>query len=598
MQKKPLQVKFNNLRIQQKITLLLTTLSVVIFCIVAVSLAKAAEQSENSKWFTSASEIVSYSELIVEKEQQYLYGAATYYAMTPELQQLILQGNESAPESPITLDSMTDSFSSQNVLNIVIYNKYGNPIGYQTIDNSYGPVVQNPENESRPFYALMNRGTLYVWEYINQGSDLLFAQDNSPKVCLWYAIRDIHSRVPIGAMAITLDSRKLYPMDKNEIATSIYLVDSEKMLVLARSASDNGLVTNNLDTLVDLIQPYQNSGSISDFSLEGKKYDIAYSKIPDTSFYVFYVVKDTPFQWNRDSLTRSILISIFFILCFVVPTLLIIHAFLTRPLNKLIVSMEKYRSGEHVEALKFRYQDEIGIIGNTFDEIIRENSILEKKNYLLTIRGQAAELAKLQAQINPHFIYNTLNTIQWTAIDKGDEEIAELIYAVGQVFRLSLNHGNDFVTIAQEQKLLSFYLGLQQKRFEDRLSYRVDIDPELLDIQIPKLLIQPLVENASVHGAKDSYTTVHISVCVRQCAPKRMEILVTDDGAGIAPEILKLLPDKLTEQNAKKLSSHFALRNISKRLALYYGEDYRFTIDSVLGEGTSVRIEIPFEHLV
>lgn len=211
----------------------------------------------------------------------------------------------------------------------------------------------------------------------------------------------------------------------------------------------------------------------------------------------------------------------------------------------------------------------------------------------MTIRNQAAELAKLQAQINPHFIYNTLNIIQWMAIDKGDDEIAEMTYSVGRVFRLSLSQGRDFVTIAEERELLYFFLSIQQKRFGNRLSYTLDFAEDILDVSIPKLLIQPLVENASIHGVKNASSSVHISVRVTKEWPERIHIVVEDDGIGIAPEVLERLPNRLDEDHPGRQGSSFALKNIAKRLQLYYDSAYVFNISSKVGQGTTIVIDIP-----
>ena len=259
-------------------------------------------------------------------------------------------------------------------------------------------------------------------------------------------------------------------------------------------------------------------------------------------------------------------------------------------------SMERFRAGDRDVQLAFKYHDEIGRIGSVFDAMVTENKQLIEKTYLLTIRTQAAELAKLQAQINPHFIYNTLNTLQWTAIDNGNEEIAEMAYAIGQVFRLSLNHGNDFITVMEERELLYFYLSLQEKRFTGRLSHTLSFSDELLQVSIPKLLIQPLVENASVHGIRDANSHIDIMVAVTQETPGRLHIVVEDNGVGIPAERLVLLPDKLPETEKGVSGSHFALKNIAKRLSLYYGSSYLFHIASTEGQGTRITIDIPFEH--
>ena len=538
--------------------------------------------------------------MIVEKEQQYLYGAAAFCSSVSEIQSAVTQNTRNPLEEfdeSIILRSIAPIYSKDQILSIIIYNANGQPVAYHALDGSYGPVQQDAHVSSQPFSLLIQGQRPYIWEYIGRGSDEIFYQDNSPKICLWYPIKDNWSGFPIGVLAITLDSRKLYPYNgkTDDIANDLYLIDASKQIVFPSSFSSIDFIAENIETLTNTLPQYQSTGYYSNMKLNNGNYNIAYKKIPNTTFYVVYVAEVEQFPWNKGALAFSSVIFLGFSLILGFFILLIIRAFLTKPLNKLISSMEHFRFNETTEPLGFRYHDEIGALGNIFDSIVAENSTLSEKNYLLTIHNQEAELAKLQAQVNPHFIYNTLNTIQWTAIAKGDEEIAELAYSIGQVFRLSLNHGEDFISLFEEFELLNFYLNLQQKRFGDRLSFLVDIDQNLFDVKVPKLLIQPLVENATIHGAKDAYTTIHIQVKVWQSAPGRVHILVSDDGAGISPEVLSMLPDKLPEKGAKNYSTHFALKNIAKRLELYYGNDQLFSIESTLGEGTTINIEFPFK---
>jgi len=167
---------------------------------------------------------------------------------------------------------------------------------------------------------------------------------------------------------------------------------------------------------------------------------------------------------------------------------------------------------------------------------------------------------------------------------------------MGQVFRLSLNRGNNTVTIKDEKALIEFYLRLQKMRYQDRLESSLDFSEDVLNLCIPKLIIQPLVENCIVHGAEDNSETVHILVSVRVNNENMLEINVTDDGSGIPEDILPLLPDKLYYSETSS-SSRFALKNISERLKLSYGQKYSFKISSKPGNGTQIIIKIPIENL-
>ena len=586
--------KFNNLRIQTKVLFLIYGVVFVftIFSIFAVIFA--AERSFSMRWVSTVSELVSYREVIVEKEQQYLYGAAAFCSAIPEIQEAVAQDFKGFSNTDVILRAISPLYSKQQILSIIIYNQSGEPIVYHALDGSYGPVTKNIYSE--PFYLLMHGERPYVWEYIDQGSKELFTRDNSPKICLWYAIKDNWSGMPTGVLAITIDSRKLYLSDSENLINKLYLIDAEEKEIFAKSLSPNDPVLTNIDELIDLLPSHPSSNCYDKVHFDKTNYDILWKKIPNTNFYILYFSEEEKLLLDRGILKVSLVT----FLCFTISIggfiRFAIQIFLTKPLNKLISSMEHVRCNEATELLSFRYRDEIGTLGNILDGIIIENTVLSEKNYLLQIHNQKAELAKLQAQVNPHFIYNSLNVIQWTAIEKGDDEIAELAYSVSQVFRLSLNHGNDFIPFFEEVEFLNFYLELQKKRFDDRLSFNIDIDEALFDIKIPKLLIQPLVENATIHGAKDAYTPVHINIEVWKVMPKHIHIRVSDDGTGIAPDKLQLLNQRISQRKWSDSNTHFALKNIAQRLALYYGDEHVFLIKSTLGKGTVVDIEIPFEE--
>lgn len=593
---------FYNLSVRSKFVILFYSGIALMFLMLTLLLLTLAEHNARQDVWAMASKSVSYTNLIVEKEQQYLLGIASYYAIASEVQDLLRASNNGEVSNRLPENLLAVSQSRQYVLSVAFYNKYGENVDYFTIDGSYGAVDQDPTDPSRPIYTLLQGKKSYTWEYIEKDDTVYLVHDNSPKICLWYAVKDTRTWVPIGIMSITLDSRKLFPVDSvfKETGDNVLIVDCSKSTVfgyskLAGSLTEElagSLTEDSIASLIANVEPYKLSGTFH-IVIGGIPYYAAYAKLSGTDFISFSLIEEQPFFLKTETLFLSGIIGIVFCLVILLPILILIANTLTRPLQQLMLSMERFRDGNRDAHVHFRYHDEIGRIGEIFNSMVKENKQLIEQTYLLTIRNQAAELAKLQAQINPHFIYNTLNAIQWTAIDKGDNEIAEMAYSIGQVFRLSLSHGNDLIPIGTERDLLYFYLSLQEKRFDGRLSYVLEFEEDLLPVLIPKLLIQPLVENASVHGAKSADSVTHIEVHVSR-KNDRIRIVVSDDGVGIPPEILRLLPDRLTADTSRNLNSHFALKNISKRLQLYYNQDYLFQIDSTVGCGTTIVIEVPF----
>jgi len=583
---------FYNLSVRAKYVLTLYIALLVLFLLLAAALLYIARQNIRQEAFSSAAKSASYSNLIVEKEQQYLYGIAYYYAVTEEIQALISASNERNIKERLPQAILDLSRRQGYVLSLAFYNCRGEVIDYFSIDGSYGAVNQNVSDSGRPIRRLLAGKASYLWEYIPKGDAVYMTHDHSPKLCLWHVVRDNGSQKPIGALAIAIDSRKCLPdryrsLDLND---NLLILDTQKRLVFGRTDLAQTMTMKEINLLIENIKPYENAGDFS-VHIGGQTYFAAYSKLRGTDLVSLALIEDHLFPDNIGVFFVAALAGVFLCCVSILPILLLVTRFLTQPLHQLTESMERFRQGDLNTQVHFHSRDEIGQLGRIFNEMVQENRRLIEESYLLTIRTQEAELAKLQAQINPHFIYNTINAIQWTAIDKGEAEIAEMAYSMGQVFRLSLSGGQEFVPVSTERDLLCFYLSLQEKRFEERLSYTLHFAPETLAVKIPKLMIQPLVENASVHGAANACSCVHITVDVTQAKEGRIHIEVTDDGIGIPPEILAQLPDKLCASTASH--SHFALRNISKRLRLYYGDDYVFQISSTLGAGTAIVIDIP-----
>lgn len=184
-----------------------------------------------------------------------------------------------------------------------------------------------------------------------------------------------------------------------------------------------------------------------------------------------------------------------------------------------------------------------------------------------------------------------ISAIQWTAYRNKQNEIAEMAYSLGQVFRISLNRGSNIIRVREEYELIKVYLNLQSVRFEGVFDYTLDFPEEVMDLRIPKLLMQPLVENCVVHGIDSSKSKMHIDAGIKSM-DGHIHIYVNDTGKGIPPEVLEKLPAGLVGEDTAP-TSHFAMRNINERLRFLFGDDYRFDISSALGSGTKIEISFP-----
>lgn len=204
------------------------------------------------------------------------------------------------------------------------------------------------------------------------------------------------------------------------------------------------------------------------------------------------------------------------------------------------------------------------------------------------IKLRDIELSLIQAQINPHFLYNTLDAIVWLIEIGKNEQAEQMVTSLSSYFRSFLSDGKDIVSVAEEKQHIQSYLEIQQVRYRDIMEYEIDIDPSIQDTKLPKMTLQPLVENAIYHGLKPKRGKGKITVTGTREGDKIL-LRVTDTGLGMNEEELESLRSRISMED----STSFGLTSSYKRLKILYGDDCKFVIDSKSQEGTSISIEIP-----
>lgn len=210
-----------------------------------------------------------------------------------------------------------------------------------------------------------------------------------------------------------------------------------------------------------------------------------------------------------------------------------------------------------------------------------------------------AELRALQAQINPHFLYNTLDTIIWMAEARRMDQVVELVRVLSRFFRITLSKGKDWITVRDEFEHAESYLAIQKMRYRDILDYRIDLPADMRDGQMLKLTLQPLVENALYHGIKNKRSGGTITVRGARLPGELLQIQVEDNGAGIAPERLAEIRTLLASDSGDTVIGEggYGISNVNQRIKLYYGEEYGLSIDSEFRHGTRVTLVIPLQRV-
>jgi len=265
----------------------------------------------------------------------------------------------------------------------------------------------------------------------------------------------------------------------------------------------------------------------------------------------------------------------------------------TEPINRLCeMSKELSKGNFDVKAdTENTNIDEIAILSENFNEMAGEigeliEDITQKQKDLSLL-----ETKLLQAQINPHFLYNTLDTIVWLAEENQNREVVSMVTSLSDFFRSTLSKGRDIIKVSEEENHIESYLKIQQFRYQDIMEYSISIEEDIKNVNIPKLLLQPLVENALYHGVKNKRGKSRIDV---RGFKKGENIVfeVEDSGGGMDNETLKRLRKNIEKEISEDTTESFGLANVNSRIRHYYGDDCGLTIESVKDEGTIARIII------
>nr|WP_273388098.1 sensor histidine kinase [Cohnella zeiphila] len=270
-------------------------------------------------------------------------------------------------------------------------------------------------------------------------------------------------------------------------------------------------------------------------------------------------------------------------------------------IRKLLRTMTQVKQGKFVKVQGDGRADEIGQLTKNFNQMVEglEHSIEE--NYVIRlslqdaqIKKREAELYALHSQINPHFLFNTLESIRMKLITSNqNRDTANMVRNLSKILRKSLNWHDDVIRLEEEIDFANSYLEIQKGRFHDKITVEMDIDESLLSMNIPKLIVQPIVENAIKHGIENKKGKGVISITAKK-ENDGVQIVVRDDGIGISADKLERIQLSLRARDKYRNEGRaIGLQNVHERIALYYGEGYGLTVESVPGEGTSVTISIP-----
>ena len=367
-----------------------------------------------------------------------------------------------------------------------------------------------------------------------------------------------------------------------------YIVNERDAIVAASDPSLSGIYQLDYDTIK---ASFMSSNNFIERNILDTKVYAGFYSISNTDWFMVTVLPSPPLihESNRLMIQIALIYAVFLVLALIFANILA-HS-ITGRLSSVIRQMQTVRHGPPTPMDSPSAHDEIGDLIDTYNYMTRKMDELMKTQAKAAEDLRIAEFNSLQAQINPHFLYNTMDMINWMALQGQTDEISHAVQSLSRFYKLTLSRKKGISTIARELEHVTIYVQLQNMRYHDSIELITDIPDELSEYQIPKLTLQPVVENSILHGILEKESKSGTIVITGWMENEDVVLLVSDDGVGIPPEILSTI----LSGNGKSQSggTNIAVYNTHRRLQILYGSDYGLAYSSKPGEGTEVEIRFP-----
>lgn len=429
-----------------------------------------------------------------------------------------------------------------------------------------------------------------LWVKCSRGKGTLFEANREDKLVLCRGVWDAERKNQVGFLTIGVAEQEIRKLCENAVEEKdegILLLNATGEMIVSYGKEVKGAAEYIAEQ--EFLGQEKCRGSFNGTEIYGCEI------LPENCYVYKTVRKRTFLDFFCDIVYLPLLFAAGIILG-LLPVLLFVSSLVSEPMGKVCAAMVQFRQGDFDQRLEVVSGDEIGQVAEGFNQMVAHIKELIDKNYIMALKERESELALLQAQINPHFLYNALDSIYWQAVNADDEDTAESIYGLSQLFRLVLSQGNQFVTVEMETELVERYLEIQKMRFLRQMEYEIQVEPEVLYEKIPKLILQPFVENAVVHGIekKDMVCTICVTA---KWEGNGILFQICDTGTGMSAEQLESIWEQGSDQKfSGQRIGGYAVKNIRQRLKLVYGGAYRLDIQSEEGKGTTVTIYIPGEE--
>lgn len=572
---------YANLRIKNKMFVLITFVMLTV-SIASMSIQQYAFDVYDKEIYQQSAKSLHLSSFSIENELKKMERLSYRVATDPQIQAFLTKLNESESgyDRFIATDKMRERLLDlggldKYVLSLQLYDKANTEyaVGAKMVRSKEQRIVKIVKDSAEE----------------NGGIKWIFPDEHDEALIVAREVRSIANLEleQIGTVAIRIDMRKLFAnfakgLDSKE---SSFIIMSQDELVYPRELQ---VPLTELRSKLVGIQGYKI------LTLDNKRLFVTH--VPsDYTDWVYMIM--TPYDdiFQATTTVKHMVLIIFGILFAVVVILAIrFTRGITNPIESLSAKMKRvqlgsFEYGDDPEGYALP-MDEAGQLHRNFRIMIERINELITENYKKQITIKETEFKALQAQINPHFLYNTLESINWSAKVNGQQQISLMVESLGFLLRSSMSLKEPLITLRQELDIVQNYINIQKIRFEERLSFHMDVPLVVTDMLVPKLSLQPIVENAINYGLEQMIGTCEIRIAA-SAKQELLEITMEDNGPGMSETFLQ----QLKEGKVKPRGSGIGLYNIDARIKLLFGEDYGMAIDSRQGVGTRVTLTLPAE---
>jgi two-component system sensor histidine kinase YesM len=544
----------------------------------------AAEQSSREHTFQLIEQVNSNIETYIYYMENISQMVQSNYDIREYLKNPSLPGSKNSLnlEQRITFQLSSVLNTRKDISSILVFNNNGNIIPYNGIKLN---PFSDPTQQSWYKKAVESRGDVVISSSHVQNA---IQGEYNWVVSLSRQLSDENGNKQLGVLLVDLNYSVI-----NDLCNKIKLGKKGYIFILDPKGNivyhpQQQLIYSKLKH--EMIDQVMNSQANSFTTSEGENsrmYTINSSK--NTGWRIVGVTYVDELVSNKKDIQTYIILWGLGLIVVAVMLSVFLSLRISRPIKQLEASMKEVEKGNFDIQVNIEGSNEIGQLSKRFNRMTREIKELMVQNVNDQELKRKSEMKALQAQINPHFLYNTLDSIIWMAEGKKSEEVVVMVAALARLFRISISKGQEIITIANEIEHIKSYLTIQKMRYKDKLDFEIDVEEQILSNKVIKIILQPLVENSIYHGIKNN-SSVGVVRITGKLFNKRILLQVSDNGIGMTEEQLR----HLFQPTEKSLTGNgIGVNNVNQRIQLYYGEQYGITYESKPGEGTTANIWLP-----